>query len=104
MARWQQPLADGGRAARRCPWCLHEESHADVAHAMECAQAPVCFADKRQAALQALHSDREQAMALLRSMQYSEAMPAAWSAMRRACRLYYEAVARQRTAVVVVRE
>jgi hypothetical protein len=102
VARWQQPLADGGRAARRCPWCLHEESHADVAHAMECAQAPVCFADKRQAALQALHSDREQAMALLRSMQYSEAMPAAWSAMRRACRLYYEALARQPTAVVVV--
>ena len=102
VARWQQPLADGGRAPRRCPWCQAEESHADVAHAMECDQAPEAFAAKRQAALQALHTDRVQAMALLRSMQYSQAMPAAWGAMRRACRLYYEALARQATQVVIV--
>ena len=75
---------------------------ADVAHAMECAQAPEALAAKRQAALQALHTDRAQAMALLRSMQYSQAMPAAWAAMRRACRVYYEALARQALQVVVV--
>ena len=41
-------------------------------------------------------------MALLRSMQYSQAMPAAWGAMRRACRVYYEALAREALQVVVV--